>query len=92
MHSRALTVVVVAAFAAALGGCSTTSPTGMIDDEKLGEASRQTFAAQVIDPEPVYSAAPETSGEHAAQAVDRYRKGTVKMPERVRSAGSGRNN
>lgn len=52
----------------------------------FGEANRQTMMAQVVDPEPEYDTlVPATSAEHAAQAIDRYSKGTVKQPDRVRS-------
>lgn len=55
--------------------------------ENFGEASRQTLAAQVIDPDPVYDAAvPESSGAHAAQAIERYRTDKVKKPERLRTS------
>lgn len=51
-----------------------------------GEANRQTFAAQVIDPDPRYDTLdPPTDAEHAAQAVERYRQDKVKKPERVTS-------
>ena len=61
----------------------------------FGEANRQTMMAQVVDPDPVYDTVNlETSGEHAAQAVDRYRQDKVKKPENIRStqtsAGSGK--
>jgi hypothetical protein len=57
----------------------------------FGEANRQTMLAQVIDPEPQYEADATSSAEHAGQAVDRYRKGSVKQPEQVsiKSASSG---
>jgi type IV pilus biogenesis protein CpaD/CtpE len=52
----------------------------------FGEANRQTMAAQVVDPDPQYEYLdPATSGEHAAQAIDKYRKGAVTKPERVSS-------
>lgn len=52
----------------------------------FGEANRQTLMAQVIDPDPQYeSAVPPTSAEHAAQAVDRYKRDAVKKPDKVRS-------
>lgn len=56
----------------------------------FGEANRQTFAAQVVDPDPQYEYLdPATSGQHAAQAIERYRKDAVKQPDKVRStAGS----
>lgn len=57
----------------------------------FGEANRQTMAAQVVNPDPQYEYLdPETSGEHAAQAIERYRQDKVKKPESVRStSGTG---
>lgn len=61
----------------------------------FGEANRQTMLAQVIDPEPQYEADATSSAQHAGQAVERYRTGKVKQPERVKvesasgSSGSG---
>ena len=87
MSSR--TLFLLAAGAATLAGCSTTSPTGRIEDTNFGEANKATFAAQMIDPDPQYEFLdPATSGEHAAQAVERYRKDAVKRPERVRSTAT----
>ena len=58
-----------------------------------GEANRQTLMAQVVDPEPEYDTlVPPTSAEHAGQAVDRYRKGAVKRPDRVTSSQTGSGN
>lgn len=72
--------------AALLAGCSTTSPTGMLEDQTLGEAKAATMAAQIVDPAPQYEYLdPATSGQHAAAAIDRYRKDAVKQPERVSS-------
>lgn len=49
--------------------------------DNFGEASRQTLAAQIIDPDPQYdTVVPATSAEHAAAAIDRYHKGGVKAP------------
>ena len=70
------------------------------DDAKFGEANRQTMMAQVIDPDPVYDGPMVGSGEHAADAVERYRSDTVKQPESVStttgtgggSSGSGGSN
>jgi hypothetical protein len=60
------------------------------DDAKFGEANRQTMMAQVIDPDPIYDEPMVGSGEHAADAVERYREGTVKEPESIRTTrGSG---
>jgi len=50
----------------------------------FGEANRQTMMAQVVDPDPVYETlVPETSAQHAAQAVERYARDRVKKPERL---------
>lgn len=52
----------------------------------FGEANRQTLAAQVIDPDPQYEFLDAaTSADHAAQAIEKYRKGTVTKPERTSS-------
>lgn len=71
---------------AALSGC-TTGPNGgpyMGGPDNFGEANRQTYAAQVLDPTPQYDAAvPEGQGQHAAAAIERYRTDKVKKPERV---------
>lgn len=65
------------------GGLHSTGPA-------MGEAYRQTMAAQIIDPAPRYEFAdPETSGEHAQQAIERYRTDKVKRPDRVRTSNVG---
>jgi type IV pilus biogenesis protein CpaD/CtpE len=83
-----------------LSGCATDG-TGALPymggKDNFGEANRQTMAAQVVDPDPVYDTAiPETHAEHAGQAVERYRTDKVKMPVRIQtsknaSGGSGGN-
>jgi hypothetical protein len=72
-------------------GCPTANSTRLGADEvNWGEANRQTMAAQIIDPAPHYDyAVPETSGDHAQKAVERYRKGEVKQPERQRTTNIG---
>lgn len=77
-----------------LGACADHSTAvGRIDPADFGEANRQTYAAMIIDPDPVYETEIPTSAEHAAQAVERYRTDKVKQPERVTStsvsSGSG---
>jgi len=52
-------------------------------DATFGEANRQTMMAQVINPDPVYAEPMTTSGEHAADAVERYRTDAVKEPETI---------
>ena len=83
MSFKALSLL---AATAALGGCSTMNKSGSIEETTLGEARAATFAAQVIDPDPQYEyLSPATSGQHAAQAVERYRTDKVKKPERISS-------
>ena len=58
--------------------------------DNFGEANKQTMAAQVIDPSPVYlNPVPVSSAEHAAQAVERYREDKVKQPDRVATTDAG---
>jgi len=93
MSSRGAPMALLVACALAtltLAGCSTTSPTGLVEDTRMGESVHMTMSAQVIDPDPQYEFLdPATSGEHAAQAVARYRADKVKKPERVRSTDVG---
>jgi hypothetical protein len=77
-----------------LAGCM-NEPIGQ-RDPAIGEAVRFNSAVQVINPDPVYvqgSAQPGDSGAHAAEAVKKYRKGTVKPVETIgttsSSGGSG---
>jgi type IV pilus biogenesis protein CpaD/CtpE len=89
MRTRLFIPVAVAALAA-LSGCATDGPNGMAymgGPDNFGEANRQTYAAQIIDPAPVYdTAVAESSGDHAAQAIDRYRTDKVKKPERINTS------
>jgi type IV pilus biogenesis protein CpaD/CtpE len=86
----------LAAFAlAALSGCTFDPQTGHIVpvQPELGEASKQTFAAQVVDPDPHYPAPATVSGDQTARAVEAYREGKVKEPKAQRAtsglSGSG---
>lgn len=71
-----------------LGGCAHDSFAQLMNaSDNFGEANRQTFAAQVIDPDPQYDTlVPETSADHAGQATERYRKDKVKRPDKVRTS------
>ena len=69
----------------ALGACAPVDP-------GFGEALRYDMAIQTVDPDPVYpedSAKPGDSGEHAAKASERYRKGTTKPVRQQSAGGSG---
>ncbi len=68
-----------------LAACQHDMP-GAEPASAFGEANRQTLMAQVVDPDPQYAdETVATSAEHAAQAVDRYRRDAVKKPEKLRS-------
>ncbi len=71
-----------------LSGCSTDGQQS-IASASFGEANRQTMMAQVIDPDPTYTEPAQGSGEQAAAAVERYRKGAVKKPDRIRTTNIG---
>ncbi|HAU22553.1 MAG TPA: hypothetical protein DCS24_08165 [Erythrobacter sp.] len=67
-------------------GCTTVADKEFLgyQDPGFGEANRATFAAMVINPDPQYDTPiPATSAQHAAAAIERYRKDEVKQPERV---------
>ena len=67
-----------------LSGCATYGNLdGEYDPAAFGEANRQTYAAMVVDPEPVYTEDATASGQKAADAITRYREDKVKLPERV---------
>ena len=87
---RKLAIVALAG-AGMLGGCATNPETGDFIQYEFGEAVKQTMMAQVIDPDPEYDTlVPESSGEHAADAIERYRNDSVKQPERQGiTSGSG---
>ena len=59
---------------ALLAGCTAVDP-------GMGEALKYDMLAQTVNPEPVYPASAAkagSSGDHAALATERYRKGNVK--------------
>lgn len=66
--------------AALLGGCATQSILNEPGDSVFGEANRQTMMAQVVNPDPIYVDPMTTSGEHAADAIERYRNNDVPDP------------
>ncbi len=67
----------------ALAGCA-GEDMGLKSAGNFGEANRQTFAAQVIDPAPEYDT-PQAAGDgqHTAKAIDRYNADQVKKPDRT---------
>ena len=94
---RAKRIACLALLPLAAGCASVPSIYEEPGDAAFGEANRQTMMAQVIDPDPVYDEPLTTSGEHAADAVERYRNDAVTEPEGVSTTsgasggGSGSN-
>jgi hypothetical protein len=83
-------LAIVATAALALAGCA-TGPNGMPyhgGPDNFGEANKQTLAAQVIDPLPVYDGSMESSAQHAVAAQERYRTDKVKQPDRVKTSNA----
>lgn len=83
MNSKSIAILGFAAVV--LAGCSVEDKEFLgFQEPSWGEANRATMAAQVINPNPEYDTlVPETSAETGSAAVDRYREGNVKQPERV---------
>ena len=91
MAMRTDLILLAATAALALAGCATDGKQALnsAGDQHFGEAFRQTLASQVIDPTPEYETAMTATGVQAAAAQDRYAKGTVKQPDRVRTTNAG---
>lgn len=90
--------IIALALGIAATGCTSIADKELIgyQDPGFGEANRATFAAMVVNPDPQYDdPIPPTSAEHAAQAIERYRKDQVKEPERIKTtkriSGTGSN-
>ena len=62
------------------------------NDIGLGDAARSNYAAQIVNPEPVYTEAILANGDQTAAAQERYRKGTVKKPVGVKTTTGGSSN
>ncbi|WP_336985679.1 hypothetical protein [Altererythrobacter aquiaggeris] len=78
----------LALVAAGLSACATQSIYDAPGDVKFGEYNRQTMMAQVIDPNPVYDEPAVSSGDHASNAIERYRTDNVKQPEGISTTDS----
>lgn len=88
MNSERVLRILLLAALPALAGC-VQSVLDEPGDTAFGEANRQTMMAQVIDPDPIYEETLVTSGEHAADAVERYRTDKVKEPDSIRTTNVG---
>ena len=77
----------------ALSGCASTYSvaSGEIDPADFGEANRMTYAAMIVNPDPVYTEPLTTSADTAAAAVERYRDREVEevQAEDTTSIGGG---
>jgi hypothetical protein len=88
MRSTAAIIAIGTSAAALLGGCTPI-------DTGLGASVKNNMAQHIINPDPDYAGTPVegSSGARAASALERYRKGTVKEPQTVRTtsgtSGSG---
>lgn len=88
MNRLALALLPALALAALTGGCTP-------HDMSFGGALRTNIALQVKDPDPAHADRVQSgSGEQAAQAAERYRKGAVRQPvaqqtTRASSGGGG---
>lgn len=83
MNIKTLRIAVAVAAVPMASACADNSIFDRPGDAAFGEANRQTMMAQVVNPDPVYEDEMTTSGEHAAQAIDRYRSDAVKQPETI---------
>lgn len=59
------------------------------NDVGLGTAAKANYAAQIVEPDPVYDGAMVANGGQTAAAQERYRKGTVKKPVGVKTTTGG---
>ena len=59
------------------------------NDIGLGDAAKSNYAAQIVNPEPVYAEAMAADGNQAAAGQERYRKGAVKKPVGVKTTTGG---
>ena len=80
MTTKAFRFALMLAALPLVSACADNSMFDRPGDAAFGEANRQTMMAQVVNPDPVYEDDMTTSGEHASQAIERYRTDSVKEP------------
>ena len=88
--------LVLIAGAGLLAGCLSVEDRELAgyQDPGFGSANRATYAAQVVNPAPVYTEPMETSAARAVDAVDTYRAKEVEEPDTISTTeglGSGPN-
>lgn len=82
MRTAIFNITMLTGLAAAVAGCTP-------HDAGLGENVKRNMAMQIINPDPQYDESgmmPGSSGDRAASAAERYRKGTVKEPVQIRTS------
>lgn len=92
MRTDRLRMIACTALVGCLTACATADGKGLSSSktDMFGEATRQTFAAQIINPNPEYAdPVPATSGVQAAAAIERYSTGRVKQPVSQRTSQAG---
>ena len=86
-------LLLIAGASMVLAACGTMNKPIGVEDPAFGEAVKYNAAIQTINPAPVYAAngaQPGDNGDKGAQAVKRYRTGTVKALETMgTTSGSG---
>ena len=90
MSSKRIWIVALAC--TALVACNTAQTHIGDEDAAFGEALAYDKAVQIINPAPVYSAEstqPGSNGDKGAEAVKRYRTGSVKEVQAVQTTGGG---
>ncbi len=83
---KTITIVMTLLSLLALGACGTQKPLG----RDFGNSIRHNMAVQTVNPEPS-TVSPLYDGEHAAQAIKKYREGTVENPETITTTGGSSN-
>lgn len=93
MLSDRLRPLALIVLAGSIAGCASSADGGLHlgKADNWGEAYRQTFAAQIINPAPEYDdPIPLSSGARAVAALERYRTDAVKQPARQSLSTIGR--
>jgi len=80
-----MTIKRIMAASVALLAVSACTP----NDIGLGDAAKANYAAQIVEPDPVYEDAMVANGNQTAAAQERYRKGTVKKVKSIRTTQGG---
>ena len=89
MSGNVLRAALVLALSLGCTACAADRQTGPMPFAKddFGEASRETLAAQIINPAPNYDGrAGVISADHAVQATERFRADKVKQPEQLKTS------